>query len=108
MPALAFRQAAPWLNLKRCTRHGPRRLSLGLVLLLFDQTEPVKRTHHLADRAGGHTRVKRCRVEPGMAQEHTDIDILLQKTGRMDTRFSISPAELPCDRRGSTGVLVMG
>ena len=72
-------------NLKRGTRHGPRRLRLGLVLLLLDQAEPVQRAHHFADRACGHARVKRRRVELGVAEQHlddTDIDILLQKMGR--------------------------
>jgi len=71
-------------NLKRGTRHGPRRLSLGLVLFLLDQAEPVQRAHHFADRAGGHARVKRRRVELRMSKQHlnhTNIDILLQKVG---------------------------
>ena len=55
-------------NLKRGTRHGPRRLGLGLVLLLLDQAEPVQRAHHLADRAGGHARVERRRVELRVAE----------------------------------------
>ena len=40
-------------NLKRGARHGPRRLSLGVVLLLLDQGKPVQGAHHLADRGGG-------------------------------------------------------
>ena len=55
-------------NLKRGTRHGPRRSSLGLVLLLLDQAEPVQGAHHLADRAGGHARIERRRVELRVAE----------------------------------------
>lgn len=72
-------------NLKGGTGHGPRRLSLGLILPLLSQGKPVQGAHHLADRACGHAGVKRCRVELGMAQEHLDdpdIDILLEKMGR--------------------------
>ena len=56
-------------NLKRRPRHGPRRLSLGIILLLLHQAEPVQRAHHLADRGGGHPRVKRGGVELGMAEQ---------------------------------------
>ena len=70
-PALALRQAAPWLRKISATssagRDMARRLSLGLVLLL-DQAKPVERAHHLADRAGGHARVERRRVELGVAE----------------------------------------
>ena len=55
-------------NLKRGTRHGLRRSGLGLVLLLLDQAEPVQRAHDLVDRAGGHARIKRGRVELRVAE----------------------------------------
>ena len=51
-------------NLKRGTRHSRWRLSL----LLLNQAEPVQRAHHLADRACGHPRVERRRVQLGMAE----------------------------------------
>src|SRR5512135_1143509 len=62
-PALALRQAAPWLRKILATSSAgrgmaQRRSSLGLVLLLLDQAKPVERAHHLADRAGGDPRVK--------------------------------------------------
>src|SRR5512147_1139041 len=66
-PALALRQAGPWLRKTSATSSAGRMTrggsSLGLVLLLLDQAEAVQRAHHLADRAGGHPRVKRRRVE---------------------------------------------
>ena len=42
--------------------------SLGLVLLLLDQGKPVQGAHHLADRGGGHARIKRRRVELRVAK----------------------------------------
>ncbi len=54
-------------NLKHGTRHG-RRLSLGLVLLLLDQAEPVQGAHHLADRACCHARIERRCVELRVAK----------------------------------------
>src|SRR5271157_4578825 len=89
-PALALRQAAPWLRKMFATSSAVRdmpqgRLRLGLVLLLPDQAEPVQRAHYFADRACGDARVKRRRVELGVAEQHlddTDVDILLQKMGR--------------------------
>jgi hypothetical protein len=66
------------------TRYGPRRSGLGLVLPLFDQAEPVQGAHHFADRGGSHPRIKRCRIELRVAQQHLDdpdVDILLQKMG---------------------------
>ena len=66
-------------NLQRGTRHSLRRLSS-----LLSQAKPVQRAHHLADRGGGHARVKRRRVQLRMAKQnlnHPDIDILLQQMG---------------------------
>ena len=54
-------------------------------LLFSIRRKPVQRAHHLADRAGGHARIKRRRVELGVAEQnlnHPDIDILLQQMGR--------------------------
>src|SRR5579864_9050027 len=67
-PALALRQATPWLRKMSATSSAARRITqggsgLGIVLLLLDQAEPVQGAHHLADRGGGHPRVERCRVE---------------------------------------------
>ena len=72
-PALALRQAAPWLaenlrNLKRGTRHGRGRSGLADRSVFSIRRKPVQRAHHLADRACGHARVKRRRVELGMAE----------------------------------------
>ena len=67
-------------NLQRGTRHSRRRLSS-----LLSQAKPVQRAHHLADRARGHARVERRRVELRVAQEHlddADVDILLQEMRR--------------------------
>ena len=72
-------------NLKRCTRHGPRRLRPWAPLSSSDQAEPVQGAHHLADRAGGHARVERRRVKLRVSKQHlnhTNIDILLQQVGR--------------------------
>ncbi len=55
-------------NLKRRPRHGGWRLYRRIAPLL-KQGKPVQGAHHLADRGGGHARVKRRRVELGMAQQ---------------------------------------
>ena len=55
-------------NLKRGTRHGPRRLSLGLVLLLFDQAEPVQAGSSLCGSCWWPRGIKRRRVELGVTE----------------------------------------
>src|SRR6516165_10489754 len=63
-PALAVRQAGPWLRKISATSSAGRGMAqggsaLGLVLLRLDQGKPVQGAHHLADRARGHPRIKR-------------------------------------------------
>ena len=84
-------------NLKRGTRHNPRRSSLGLVLLLLDQAKPVERAHHLADRACGHARIKRRCVELGMSQRPRVIMLTFYVIG---IEGSVEPGQLLADAAG--------
>ena len=72
-PALALRQAAPWLRKISATSSAGRGMAAdgyagGLAFRFSTRRKPVQRAHHLADRACGHARVKRRRVELGMAE----------------------------------------
>src|SRR5229473_7854331 len=85
-PALALRQAAPWLwktsatsSLGRFTAAG---LGSGSRSPLDHGSEPVERAGHVADRGVGDAGVTGCGVELGMAEQHLDdADVLFQQVG---------------------------
>ena len=101
-PALALRQAGPWLRKISATSSAGRGMAqggqaLGSSFFFSIRRKPVQGAHHLADRAGGHARVERRRVELRVAKRPRVIMLTFYV---IEIEGSVEPDQLLADAAG--------
>src|SRR4029077_14703365 len=75
-PALALRQAGPWVRKMSATSRAGRAISAarlgGRLVRLSPQRQAVQRAHDRPDGVGGDARIERRRLKLGMPEQNLD------------------------------------